>query len=90
MSDGTRIGERVSREQVVTMLYRYAGHPAVEDIPLNFQDASKVSTYARTAMQCAVVNGILQGKSGGILGPQGLATWAQVARMLENYVEAAG
>ncbi|NBI68961.1 S-layer homology domain-containing protein, partial [Pseudoflavonifractor sp. 60] len=35
----------------------------------------------------AVENGILNGYSDGRLGPQGQATRAQVAQMLQNFME---
>ena len=38
-------------------------------------------------MRWAVENGVISGKGGGILDPKGLATRAQTAQMLKNYLD---
>ena len=55
-----------------------------------FRDAGKVSDYARTAMQWAVGSGLIQGKPDGVLDPQGTATRAQVAVIMQNLCEKTG
>ena len=52
---------------------------------LDFNDAEQVSGYAQDAMRWAVEQGILQGKGGGILDPQGAATRAEAAVMLMRF-----
>ena len=69
------------------MLWRYAGSPAATDKELHFTDADKASGYALEALRWAVENGVMSGKGGGILDPKGLATRAQTAQMLKNYLE---
>ena len=69
------------------MLYRYAGSPAVTQTALQFTDSGEVSSYATNAISWAVQQGILSGKTGNILDPQGDATRAQVAQMLQNYLQ---
>ena len=78
--------DNITREQLAVMLWRYAGSPAATDKELHFTDADKASGYALAALRWAVENGIINGKGGGILDPQGLATRAQTAQMLKNFL----
>ena len=78
--------DNITREQLAVMLWRYAGSPAATDKELHFTDADKASGYALEALRWAVENGILNGYGDGRLGPQGLATRAQVAQMLKNFL----
>lgn len=80
-------GDNITREQLAVMLWRYAGEPAATNKELHFHDADEVSGYALDALRWAVENGIINGKGGGILDPQGQATRAQVAQMLMNYLK---
>lgn len=75
----------ITRQELAVMLHRYAGSPAATDKELRFADADKVSAYAREALGWAVENGIVQGKSGGILDPGGNATRAEAAAMLQRF-----
>lgn len=79
--------DNITREQLAVMLWRYAGKPVSPNLPLNFTDADKVSDWAETAMRWAVDKKIINGKGGGILDPGGLATRAEVAQVLKNYLE---
>ena len=79
--------DNITREQLAVMLWRYAGSPAATDKELHFTDADKASGYALEALRWAVENGILNGYGDGRLGPQGLATRAQVAQMLMNFLK---
>lgn len=87
ISDGSDPDGNISREQVVAMLWRYAGSPAPGKTLDDFADASLVSDYAKDAMSWAVENGIIGGYGDGQLGPQGHATRAQVAQLLKNFIE---
>lgn len=78
--------DEITREQLAIMLYRYAGSPTVSSSGLPFVDADEVSGYARQAIAWASANGIMSGKSGGVLDPKGGATRAEVAQMLLNFV----
>ena len=72
----------VTREQMVTFLWRYAGEPKAEGKLDAFPDAAKVSAYAQTAFAWAVENGVVKGDLVGTtsyLAPQGEATRAQIA-----------
>lgn len=86
VSDGSNPGGSITREQLATMLYRYAGSPAVDGSLADFPDADSVSDYAVDAMCWAVSTGIIGGMGDGTLNPQGSATRAQVAAILMRYV----
>ena len=90
ISDGTNMVGEVTREQLATILYRYAkqkGYDVSKSAALTaFSDADKVNGYAAEAMQWAVAEGLLQG-SNGKLNPQGSATRAQVATILMRFME---
>ena len=87
VSDGENSDGHVTREQLATMLWRYAGEPA-SSYPLSaFTDADSVSDYAATAMAWAVEHGIISGVTDTTLVPQGTATRAQCAAMLMRFVE---
>lgn len=78
--------DNITREQLAVMLYRYAGSPAAEGSLGSFADAGKVSAYAQNALIWATTNGVMSGKGGGNLDPAGMATRAEVAQMLYNYL----
>ena len=84
--DGTNPTVNITREQLVTMLYRYAGSPAANGSLDSFSDAASVNSYAANAMQWAVANGIVNGLNGK-LNPQNNATRAQVAAILMRFCE---
>ena len=86
VSDGRNPDGQITREQMVTMLYRCAGSPAVPDGALSFRDAGAVSGYAREAVRWAVENGIISGYGDGTFAPGGQTTRAQAATMLMQYV----
>lgn len=90
ISDGTNMPGVITREQLATILYRYAkqkGYDVSKSAALTgFSDADKVSGYAFDAMQWAVAEGLLQG-SNGKLNPQGSATRAQVATILMRFMQ---
>ena len=90
ISDGTKMPGVITREQLATILYRYAkqkGYDVSKSAALTaFSDADKVSGYAAEAMQWAVAEGLLQG-SNSKLNPQGSATRAQVATILMRFME---
>ena len=77
--------DSITREQLAVMLWRYAGSPAATDKELHFTDADQASGYALEALRWAVENGVMSGKGGGVLDPNGLATRAQTAQMVGNF-----
>lgn len=79
--------DNITREQLVVMLWRYAGSPAADVQTLNFTDAGQASGYAVEALYWATTNGILNGCGNGRLDPRGPATRAQAAQILKNFIE---
>lgn len=75
----------VTREQIATILWRYAGKPAAESKFDGFKDADKISGYAKEAMAWAVNEGILNG-DGGNLKPTANATRAEFACIVMRYL----
>ena len=87
VSDGEDANGYVTREQLATMLWRFAGEPTSAYSLSAYTDASSVSDYAETAMAWAVENGIITGMTDTTIEPQGTATRAQCAAMLMRFVE---
>lgn len=81
----------ITREQLVTILYRYTdtiGFDRKESGSLSeFKDGDKVSDYATEAMEWAIGAGLINGRNGGRLDPKGDATRAEVANVLEKFIE---
>lgn len=94
VSDGTNGGSGMTRQQMVTMLYRYArqkgykvsGAANLADYP----DGGSVAGYAQEAMAWAVANGIVQGTADGRLNPAGVATRAHFAAFLHRFCQTVG
>lgn len=93
VSDGTNPNGAITREQLVTMLYRYAethgidvteGGMAIRE----FADVESVSSFAGPAMTWAVNTGLISGIDGKLV-PQGLATRSQVATVLMRFAQLA-
>ena len=81
----------VTRQQLAVTFYNYAKYKgydvtAAGDLS-GFADAGEISPWAQDAMKWAVGIGLMNGKGGGILDPQGTATRAEVAAMLHNFIE---
>lgn len=78
----------MNREQLVTILWNYAGRPMLMDYPdlLQFPDAAELSRFAQPAMAWAHQQELITGTTDGRLAPQGLVTWEMAATML-NAVE---
>ena len=81
----------ITREQMATMLYRYAQHKGY-DVSigentnlLSYTDFADLGEYAISAMQWACGAGIINGTSDRTLTPLGSATRAQVAVMLMRF-----
>ena len=82
VSDGTGPDELITREQMVTMLYRFQGSPAAGGMAVReFSDSASVSAWASDAVNWALASGVLTGMGDGTLAPQGHATRAQAAAM---------
>ena len=76
----------ITREQMVTMLYRYSGEQAKSTDLSRFADQAAISEYARPAVAWAVENGIVDGMPDGTFQPKSSATRAQLATILTRYM----
>ena len=80
----------LTREQLVTMLYRYAqnkGYDVTASADLSgYPDAGQIQSWAQEAMTWAVAEGIVEGMDGN-LNPAGNATRAQIATILMRFCE---
>ena len=85
VSDGTDPNGLVTREQMVTMLWRYAGEPESTASLSAYTDADSVSDWAETAMRWAIDEGIITGMTDTTLVPQGTATRAQCAAIFMRF-----
>ena len=85
VSDGTDPNGLVTREMMVTMLWRYAGEPASDESLSGYSDAASVSDWAAEAMSWALETGVIEGVTATTLQPQGTATRAQCATIFMRY-----
>ncbi len=79
------VRDTVNREQVATILYRFLGSPAVENVEETlsaYPDAYRISGYAKDAMAWAVQNGVVSGLSSGKIAPKSGASRAQIATII--------
>ena len=74
---------KISREQIATMLWRYAGNGATADQAVldAFVDGDEVSEWAADEMAWAVEHGYMNGRGNNDLQPQGTATRAEIAAL---------
>jgi len=90
ISDATNPNGSITREQLVTMLYRYAsfkGYDASKTAELSsYSDGREVSSWAQKAMAWAVGEGLITGRTSTTLAPQGSATRAEVALIIQRFM----
>ena len=81
----------ITREQMATILYRYAQYKGYDVSASNnlsaYTDAANISSYATTAMQWANAEGLITGNTTTTLNPTGNATRAEVATILMRFCE---
>ena len=87
ISDGENPNAAITRQELVTMLYRLAGEPAVSGT-ITAPDAASVSTWAQSAMTWAMNIGLVEGDENGAVTPTATATRAQAAALIMRYLEA--
>ncbi len=87
ISDGSNPEANITREQLVTMLWRYAGSPEAEADLSAYTDEGDVSDWAKAAMQWAISIGLIKGRTETSIAPAGTATRAEVATILMRYSE---
>ena len=80
------INDPVTREQMVTMFWRWNGRPVAPPTALaEFADAENIRPWAVDAFAWAVNADIISGKGNGFLDPKGTATRAEVAQIVLNF-----
>lgn len=81
----------MTREQLVVMLYSYDkevnGNRYVGNSFVNFNDSNSISSWALEATAWCVSNGIVAGKPSGGFDPKATASRAEVAVILENFID---
>lgn len=83
ISDGKNPTAPVTREELVTMLYRWYGCPRVSGTLNYYLDGARVSSWAEEAMIWAIDEGLL-GVGGRTLAPQRVTTRAELASVLQR------
>lgn len=87
VSDGSDPMGALTREQLVTMLWRLNGEPVV-DYLITAPDASQISSWALEAMRWAASIGLIEGDETGALNPTATTTRAQAATFMVRYLAA--
>ncbi len=87
VSDGLDAAGSLTREQLVTMLWRLNGEPVV-DYLITSPDASQISSWALEAMRWAASIGLIEGDETGALNPTATTTRAQAATFMVRYLAA--
>ena len=85
----------ITRQELALMLYKYAEYKG-KDVSLDgsvdlkvYPDNSAASSWATTALEWSVQNGLISGVASGnevVLSPKGTATRAMVAQIMVNYL----
>jgi hypothetical protein len=93
LTDGENLSGDITREQIATLLYRYAkllglDTTATSDFA-DYDDAGAVSDWAADGLGWTVGAGLMSGRSETTLAPRGTATRAEVAAILERFVKIA-
>ena len=78
------VGDPVTRQQVATILWRWAGSPAAS--AENYSDKNAISAYAQTAVDWSRSNGIIAARSDGRFAPTDNATRGEIVSALYNYM----
>ena len=85
------LNDPVTREQTVSLLYRYAmmkglDVSAVADLA-SYSDIYEISDWARDAMKWAVGAGIIKGRTTTTTAPKGISTRAEVPAIFRRYLK---
>ncbi len=82
----------ITREQMAAILYRFADFlsvlPDSMDTSLEYPDDASISSYAKDAALYCQTTGIIGGRTGGVFAPQETATRAEVATIIQRFIEA--
>ena len=87
------VGDKVTREQIVTFLYRYADYKGYDSdyssnrenvVSRQYKDYKKVSGFAKDPILWAIEKGVISGKTSSTIAPQGNAQRCEVAKIMYN------
>ena len=87
------VGDKVTREQLVTFLYRYAKYKGYDYSYTNnretvvsgqYKDYKNVSGFAKQPILWAIEKGVISGKTSSTIAPQGNAQRCEVAKIMYN------
>ena len=84
--------DSITREQLISTLYRYAQYRELPNLDttgvelLKYGDYGDISGYAGGPMQWALKNSILSGRDNNLLEPKGVATRAEIAQIIRNFM----
>lgn len=85
------INDSISREQMATLLARYAVWTGLEieefELPSSLPDGELISSYAVPSVAWAMSSGLITGMEDGSFAPQDTATRAQVAVLLGRFLD---
>lgn len=76
------VGEKITREDMCTMIYRACFDGKTTENTDNFTDSDMISDYAKTAVNYLSAEGIVNGFENGTFAPKDLCTRAQAAKVL--------
>lgn len=81
----------ITREQIASIMFRYAIYKGMETVTmeenLHFEDSSEISEYAVSAMNWALGNELMKGKTAATINPKDNATRAEIAAILHRMME---
>ena len=87
------VGDKVTREQLVTFLYRYAKYKEYDYsytadretvVSGKYKDYKNVSGFAKQPILWAIEKGVISGKTATTIVPQGNAQRCEVAKIMYN------
>lgn len=84
--------DSITREQLVSVMYSFAKYKNFGNMETNgielldYKDYADISGYAGGPMQWALKNNLISGKEGNILDPKGVATRAEIAQVIRNFM----
>ncbi len=86
------VSDTVTREDLMTMLFRYAEYKGLAEDELydylaTYEDSGAVSSYAVSSVNWCLINGVTDGNGDMLILPKGYTTRAELSQMLMNFSE---
>jgi hypothetical protein len=82
---------KITREQIATIMYRYAVYKGIEAVTLEenlgFKDAGDISEYAVSAMNWIAGQEIIKGYEDNTVKPKNNATRAEATALIQRFLE---